>query len=147
MEKHDGTEHDSDSSPTAALAVSTAIKPQARKLHDPDVSFEEYHFWALRTREEERNSPAPRTNWRELILRKKPAAEREQDLQADSDDKRASLATDLNLSSQANRLEITDEEWTNASRAFRTASWGACFYLIGSLPTSLHRRAQADTGG
>ncbi|PVH82381.1 hypothetical protein DL98DRAFT_548065 [Cadophora sp. DSE1049] len=28
-----------------------------------------------------------------------------------------------------NRLEITDEEWTNASRALRTASWGACIAL------------------
>lgn len=134
MEKHDRAAHDSDSSPAApdnAVAVSsTAIKPQARKLHDSDVSFEEYHYWALRTREEELNAPAPKTNWRELILRKKPASEREQDLQADGDDKRGSVVPDVNIANREDRLRITDEEWTNASRAFRTASWGACFYLI-----------------
>ena len=27
-------------------------------------------------------------------------------------------------------MSITDVEWTNASRAFRTATWAACFYLI-----------------
>jgi hypothetical protein len=27
-------------------------------------------------------------------------------------------------------LSITEAEWTNASRAFRTATWAACFYLI-----------------
>lgn len=132
MEKHDKVGQDGDASPVAAddMVTSTAIKPQARKLHDPDVSFEEYCYWALRTREEERNAPAPKTNWRELILRKKPASEREQDLQADADDKRGSVAPNVNISSREDRLQITDEEWTNASRAFRTASWGACFYLI-----------------
>jgi hypothetical protein len=29
----------------------------------------------------------------------------------------------LNLADRANRLEITDEEWTNASRMLRTAGW------------------------
>lgn len=132
MEKHDKVGQDGDASPVAAddMVTSTAIKPQARKLHDPDVSFEEYCYWALRTREEERNAPAPKTNWRELILRKKPASEREQDLQADDDDKRGSVAPNVNISTREDRLQITDEEWTNASRAFRTASWGACFYLI-----------------
>ena len=27
-------------------------------------------------------------------------------------------------------MSITEAEWTNASRAFRTATWAACFYLI-----------------
>jgi hypothetical protein len=30
----------------------------------------------------------------------------------------------------AERLEISDDEWTNASRAVRTATWAAIFYLI-----------------
>jgi len=28
------------------------------------------------------------------------------------------------------RLDVTDEEWQNSSRALRTASWAAIFYLI-----------------
>lgn len=30
----------------------------------------------------------------------------------------------------ADRLGISDDEWTNASRAMRTATWAAVFYLI-----------------
>lgn len=32
---------------------SAYIRPQHRKLHDPAVSFEEYHYYALLTRAEE----------------------------------------------------------------------------------------------
>lgn len=99
------------------------IRPQARKLHDPDVTFEEYHHYALQTREEEAALPKPKTSWREIMLRAKPKAEAE-------DRVGETISSDLNFSSRANRADITDEEWTNASRAFRTASAGACFYLI-----------------
>lgn len=100
------------------------IKPQARKLHDPDVTFEEYHYYAIRTREEEASAPKPKTLWREIILRKKPEAVGGQN------DVDGVTSSDLNFSNRANRVEISDEEWSNASRAFRTASAGACFYLI-----------------
>lgn len=101
------------------------IKPQARKLHDPSVTFEEYHYFATCTREGEAHLPKPKTRWREVILRQKPEAGADGQEQAGD-----VMSTDLNFSNRANRLEITDEEWTNASRAFRTASAGACFYLI-----------------
>ncbi|KAF3763460.1 hypothetical protein M406DRAFT_347157 [Cryphonectria parasitica EP155] len=100
------------------------IRPQARKLHDPDVTFEEYHYYALQTRELERNEPRPKTNWREIILRAKPKTEGQEAETGDI------TSSNLNFANRANRLEITDEEWSNASRAFRTASAGACFYLI-----------------
>lgn len=102
------------------------IKPQARKLHDPDVTFEEYHYYALRAREEEAHVPKPKTQWREIVLRKKP------EMAEDNGDREVGgiVQSDLNFASRANRLDITDEEWTNASRAFRTASAGAAFYLI-----------------
>lgn len=35
-----------------------------------------------------------------------------------------------NLAREDARINITDAEWTNANRAFRTATWAACFYLI-----------------
>lgn len=107
------------------------IKPQARKLHDPDVSFEEYHYYALRTREEEAYVPKPKTQWREIILRKKPGVG--QGGLGNSEVGGITGTSDygeLNFSRRADRLEITDEEWTNASRAFRTASAGTAFYLI-----------------
>ncbi|TAQ85399.1 hypothetical protein B7494_g6290 [Chlorociboria aeruginascens] len=100
---------------------STYIKPQGRKPHDPAVTFEEYYYYAQRTREEEKTIEAPSTNWKHILLRKK--TETEFVLPAPN-------LEESNFTSSENRLEISDEEWTNASRAFRTASWGACFYLI-----------------
>jgi hypothetical protein len=99
------------------------IKPQGRKPHDPDVSFEEYHYYAARTREEENTLERPKTDWREIVLRKKPTNVIEG---ATEDAAGRSDLTEKDFSSVANRLEISDEEWTNASRAFRTAGWGAC---------------------
>jgi hypothetical protein len=129
----DHVKHGDQDTITSNIPATTAIKPQARKLHDSAVTFEEYHYYALQTREEERNLPAPKTNWREILLRKKPAHEisttTANDPHGHSNVEKHDLST-LNLAKKENRLEITDQEWTDASRAFRTASWGACFYLI-----------------
>jgi hypothetical protein len=100
-------------------AVSTYVKPQHRKPHDTTVKFEEYHYYAKKTREEERDLQQQRLNWREIILRKKNEATVEP----------PTFNPDLAHLEASHRLEITDEEWTNASRAFRTASWGACKYM------------------
>ena len=111
---------------------SSYIRPQARKLHDPDVKFEEYYYYALKTREDESNVPAPKTNWREVLLRKKPAVDAGGDSNGNgySEKHDPGHVPEVNTSNRENRLEITDQEWIDASRAFRTASWGACFYLI-----------------
>lgn len=102
--------------------MSTYIKPQARAVHDSSVTFEEYYFYAQRTREEEKHLDSPVLNWREIILRKKAK-------HPDAPANEVHLTAD-NFANRSHRAEITDEEWTNASRAYRTASWGACFYLI-----------------
>ncbi|PNY24534.1 Uncharacterized protein TCAP_05513 [Tolypocladium capitatum] len=104
------------------------IKPQLRKPHDPDVTFEEYHYYAHKTREVEETIEPTKTNWREILLRKKNAEPPEPEVHTPTEDE---------LANRANRLEITDEEWTNASRAFRTASWGACECFVLALATSL----------
>ncbi|KAK5692922.1 hypothetical protein LTR97_010398 [Elasticomyces elasticus] len=113
-----------------AQVTSTYIKPQARKLHDSAVSFEEYHYYALKTREEERDLQAPKTNWRELLTRKKPVNELASDADGVVDEEKHSSTGKVNLADRHVRSEVSDQEWTDASRAFRTASWGACFYLI-----------------
>ncbi|KAK3649343.1 hypothetical protein LTR56_006483 [Elasticomyces elasticus] len=113
-----------------AQVTSTYIKPQARKLHDSAVSFEEYHYYALRTREEERDLQAPKTNWRELLTRMKPVNELASDADGVVDEEKHSSTGKVNLADRHVRSEVSDQEWTDASRAFRTASWGACFYLI-----------------
>lgn len=114
------------SSPDEPKVVqSTYIRPQERKLHDPDIPFEEYQFYAQRTREEEKHLVSPKLRWREIINRKtNPEAH---DIDAGPDPEKV---PDVNFANHDKRIQITDEEWTNASRAMRTASWGACFYLI-----------------
>ena len=49
-----------------------------------------------------------------------------------SDEKRnqSMIPADINLSVPDRRASVTEEEWTNASRAIRTATAGAIFFLI-----------------
>ena len=103
---------------------STYIKPQARKLHDAEITFEEYNYYAQKTRAEEAGLPAPSTQWMSLIKRKK-----ENDTAGDAVETHGEQIN-VNLSKKENRMSISDEEWVNASRAYRTASWGAAFYLV-----------------
>ncbi|KAL9086648.1 MAG: hypothetical protein Q9159_004057 [Coniocarpon cinnabarinum] len=110
------------------VVSSEYIKPQARRLHDPDVKFEEYRYYALRTREEEKHLESPKLRIRQLLSRR-TTAEAASD-RKDSASEPQPIPTELNLANRENRLHISDEEWTNASRALRTASWGAAFYLI-----------------
>ena len=106
-------------------AVVPHIKPQQRKLHDPAVTFEEYHYYALRTREEEKYLESPKLQWREIINRQM-GDKTAKSTEVETPDKVA----EVNFATEEGRLQISDDEWTNASRAFRTASWGAAFYLI-----------------
>jgi hypothetical protein len=97
----------------------TYVKPQLRKAHDPAVKFEEYHYYAHKTRVEEETYVAPKLQWRELLFKKGD--------KHDQDDRpEAHMPSERELTNRRNRIEITDEEWTNASRAYRTASVGAC---------------------
>ena len=107
---------------------STYIKPQARKVHDANVTFEEYYYYAQKTRAEEQGLKSPKLNWRQLLLRKKSENEAGEDSHESTD--AAKNVAEVNFANRENRMEISDEEWTNASRAYRTASWGAAFYLV-----------------
>lgn len=102
---------------------STYIKPQGRKPHDPDIKFEEYFWYAKRTREEEKTIESPKTNWRALLFKKSPDQDNGNVVEGKHQ------LSGSNYGNRTHRLEISDEEWTNASRAFRTAGWGACEYL------------------
>ena len=110
--------------PSSPSIQSTYTRPRERKLHDPDVTLEEYHFYARKTRDEEKSLEVPKTQWKKLISRK---PERRADPDREDDTK---FDTKVNLADPNQTFQISDEEWTNASRAFRTASAGAAFYLI-----------------
>ncbi|KAJ5548552.1 hypothetical protein N7513_005786 [Penicillium frequentans] len=103
-------------------ATSTLIKPQAREPYDSGVSFEEYTYYAQKTRAEQELLDPPVLNVRQWFGKSSESNASSQDV--------TTTLTEEDFTNRARRLEITDEEWTNASRAFRSASWGACFYLI-----------------
>lgn len=127
MDEKGFAEPSAPSSPEEQQVVqSTYIRPQERKLHDPSVTFEEYHYYARRAREEEKHLKSPNLQWREILFREKARdVDRDDEVARDVEG-----VSDVNFTKQGNRIEITDQEWANASRAFRTASWGAAFYLI-----------------
>ncbi|GKT52118.1 uncharacterized protein ColSpa_12299 [Colletotrichum spaethianum] len=119
----------------------------AANLHDPNVTFEEYLYWASITRAEEKpanerflQAQGPVT-WKNVIkdrFRKGDEHERFQvgsgeagpedvsggEKNADGSDKA------LQPAREGDGGVVTPAEWKRASRAMRTASWGAIFYLI-----------------
>jgi hypothetical protein len=120
--------------------VSTYVRPQHRKLHDPSVSFEEYHYYALIARAEEdelSKQDIGDTTFLSLILPSKsakgdvvhhtPPAGTEL---AEGDEKLPAESRNIHNLEHGERGAVTDDEWQNASRALRTASWSAVFYLI-----------------
>ncbi|KAL9623759.1 MAG: hypothetical protein Q9160_001990 [Pyrenula sp. 1 TL-2023] len=104
-------------------------RPQMRKLHDPSVTFEEYHYYARLTRagEEQRHieSAAPKQGILKTIFPPKSSEATDAPNRNGSIDEKV-----LNINNAAQRMEISDDEWANASRAMRTATWAAIFYLI-----------------
>lgn len=124
----DGTVNgDGDDTPSALGSTSSVgLRPQQRKLHDKSVSFEEYYHYARLTRAEEDLQPKTKSETTLLSIL----------LPSKSDGGVAQIPTGgdhhekKNLSNPAVRATVSDEEWTNASRALRTATRGAIFYLI-----------------
>ncbi|KAJ2983586.1 hypothetical protein NUW58_g6224 [Xylaria curta] len=113
-EKADNEQYNEPSQPSPP-AQDSYYSPSQRQIHDSSVTFEEYHFYAQRTREEQRLHESPQWQWRTVFSSKKTTDTSE----GGRDHNRAS-----------DSRVVTDEEWANASRAFRTASWGAVFFLI-----------------
>lgn len=115
------------------------IIPYSRLLHDKAVTFEEYYYYAQLTRAEEQETAKSETDtvgiWQVIFptksgsgvrpISKKPTAHLENTQNGDSNEEKPEAAP---LDSE--RSSITEAEWTNASRAMRTASGAACFYLI-----------------
>ena len=128
------------------VAVSTGVKH-----HDTNVSFEEYHYWAKISRADERYED-PNHDYTVFgkVLKKSrhpPAtaelAEATAAVSGDATttdksgsdekvgDKELMNEADKDAQRQGSRaFMVTDEEYVTASRAVRTATWGAVFYLI-----------------
>jgi len=121
-----------------------ATRPQQRKAHDPSVSFEEYlHYAKIARAEEDASSkndlgdttffslivPPKNLPGQAPVYTNSPGGSHgEKAIEAGSNPKNSS--ENLHNLSYAARSGVSDDEWTNASRAMRTATWAAIFYLI-----------------
>ncbi|OQU95189.1 hypothetical protein CLAIMM_01433 isoform 2 [Cladophialophora immunda] len=104
----------------------TGLGPNTkRRLHDSSVTFEEYHYYALRTRAREDADHGKQESGGRLsgvLFGREIKSDGARD-----ENNNASFPAEGHASPRA---AITADEWANASRALRTASWGAGFYLI-----------------
>ena len=100
---------------TAVGTSADYIRPKDRKPYDPTVTFEEYNYYAKKTREEEKAYDAPSINFRALL----PSGKKDK-----SDVESSSWAE-----AEAGRVEITDKEYADANRLLRLASWGSCEWM------------------
>ncbi|KAI9816625.1 MAG: hypothetical protein M1827_001758 [Pycnora praestabilis] len=124
----------------------TEISNKAMQLlHDPSITIEEYMYYAAISRAEEQRLHGPNTaSWVPFRptfqgdVKEAPEVQIQQAIRRDSritDEKRAMPTDDGSGASSPGAnpplyLGVPDEEWVQASRAARTASWGAIFYLI-----------------
>lgn len=98
------------------------IPPRLRALHDSNVTFQEYQYYARLTRAEQDALPPPAKAGKNLLAYIIPNLQKSVVTEVER--------VDINTSDREKRRQISDEEWTNASRALRTATAGAIFYLI-----------------
>ena len=117
-----------------------------QKLHDPSITLEEYMYYAKLTREEEERLYGPGSSFQategpvkaffKSKIMRKPVQQREVPIPR----KLSISATGEGMVEPANEkntdterrgsVVVSDEEWVQASRAARTATWSAVFYLI-----------------
>ncbi|TDZ13769.1 N amino acid transport system protein [Colletotrichum orbiculare MAFF 240422] len=109
-------------------------------LHDPNVTFEEYLYWAGVTRAEEKEANDRYVQARGPVTVKgllKDRFRRGDEHKAFEGSASGTASGEKNANDKALALAgdgvaggVTPEEWKQASRAMRTAGWGAIFYLI-----------------
>lgn len=115
----------------------TQQEKEGHVVHQPangrdwSISFEEFVYWASITREDERaadktfrDARGPRTV-KSIIRGRFSSGKNVHDLAITSSggEQHASAGGEIITG-------VSEQEWKTASRAMRTASWGAVFYLI-----------------
>ncbi|MCJ1247132.1 hypothetical protein MMC30_004343 [Trapelia coarctata] len=106
----------------AGQGIVPYTQPQMRALHDSSVSFEEYHYYAVQTRALEDSLVVPNGQTRGFLSTIIPRKDKEKPP--------TSMVIDGKDSDPARHATVAHEDWINASRALRTATAGAVFYLI-----------------
>jgi hypothetical protein len=104
-----------------------ATVPQSRPnfYKDESITFEEYHYWAKRSRELENSLPTQR-GWLSSVFKRKGHSKGNGvpvSIPTDgAHEKGAEMPHDAVVADGASA--ITDSEWNNARGAMRTATWG-----------------------
>ena len=108
-----------------------------QKIHDSSVTFEEYLHYAAITRQDQRqitDSPSDDALKVAGIKGFNPFKGTKASTNATTTteiaEKESSTVTQTSSPSGRQPLTISDEEYMQASRAVRTATWGAVFFLI-----------------
>lgn len=103
-----------------------------RKLHDPNVMFEEYRYYAKIQREQELKGlgPAERTALQLAGLTNHAGqASSDENIPGGEADEKAGISNEKNQVQRNvgsfDTSNIAPAEWENASRAARNATWGA----------------------
>jgi hypothetical protein len=99
------------------------IRPQHRKLYDTSVTIEEYMHYAEHTRADQDKNALQESSTKVPLLK---VIFPPKSANSELDEKMANLNTNL----ASNRAIVSDEEWTNASKALRNATAMAIFYLL-----------------
>jgi hypothetical protein len=107
----------------------------ARKLHDPSITMDEYMHYASITRADTQHEAAHGENTfafgKPSFLNKKGSSSAPVTSEPHVvDEKSGGAAGAASTSPPISTFAIADEEYVQASRAVRTATWGAVFYLI-----------------
>ncbi|KAI9825001.1 MAG: hypothetical protein M1819_000630 [Sarea resinae] len=108
------------------------------KLHDPSIQFEEYLHYATLTRAEEERlygahgiENGTKASPLKVLFGKAPPESTEATVvSGEGIPSEKEIDEKHSVSTPDYKPAVTDEEWYQASRAARTATWGAVFYLI-----------------
>ncbi len=133
----------------------------ARKLHDPSITMEEYMHYASITRADIQHEAASGANTYSFGRLNFPGFSTKNGSPPAAitrdppfvDEKSGGIVGAEGSSPPISTFAIADEEYVHASRAVRTATWGAVFYLIttdilGPFSTAYvayHRMCMQDT--
>ena len=126
----------------APLSVAPTIRPCLSKSGCHQIPFRidsifsdatRYLYWAKITREEEQGISGGTHPLRKLLgftTKKERAEASEPHNVLNPAAKEKEIAAGTDSPNGNNAMVVTDAEWVQASRALRTATWGAVFYLI-----------------
>jgi hypothetical protein len=162
--------------PLVRLEVSDSSPQMIRKLHDPNVSFEEYLHYARESRAWESSSAnvalpgikGPVAAIKRHMGHRDQQNEIIQGISVTAPEDRLATGNEKTSMTKGRSKEgsftgpvedvVTDDEWSTAARAARTATWGAVFFLLTTdilgpfsapfvLPNSLWRNKSVLTCG